>query len=90
MYVFGGETSKNVPVTDPFWSFDLKANKWERIMPASDATPQPRFAHSAVISPVNGKMVLFGGSMDKSKHFNDIWEYSFGKERQKEREKEKK
>jgi len=53
-----------------------KKNAWDDLVNTTANVPQSRYHHSAVVSP-NNKMVIFGGSIDKSKHLNDLMEYSF-------------
>ena len=59
------------------WAFDLEgADGWARVH-ANDASPGPRYGHSAIYDPTRERMVIFGGSDNYySSLLNDTWALS--------------
>jgi hypothetical protein len=57
------------------WSLSLHGRlAWTRITPAVE--PMVRWGHSAIVDPVRGRMIIFGGTEYGSSLVNEIWALS--------------
>jgi N-acetylneuraminic acid mutarotase len=55
------------------WTYDPVANAWRNLNP-SGPLPPPRSAQSMVYDSATGRVIMFGGTKDKS-DLNDTWAY---------------
>jgi N-acetylneuraminic acid mutarotase len=68
--LFGG--SYNGSNLDDTWSFDITANTWTELTPASP--PSARYGSSMVVDASSGQIILFGGN-GSSGLLNDTWAF---------------
>jgi N-acetylneuraminic acid mutarotase len=73
IYLFGGK-DKDGTATNDFYKFDTKNNSFEQII-SETSPPPPRFAHSAVLNPLDMKIIVFGGTANDGKFMADTWIY---------------
>jgi len=55
------------------WQFDLDAELWSEITPASGPAPAPRFTPNAVYDPVGQQMIIWSGQ--GASFYNDVWAF---------------
>lgn len=60
------------------WAFDLNANLWSDITPASGPSPDPRFTPNAVYDPVEHQMIIWSGQ--GAALYNDVWAFDLAAE----------
>jgi hypothetical protein len=71
MLVFGGRDILSI-VRNDVWALSLAGTPaWTQLAPTG-TLPTARYAHSAVLDPVRGRMMVFGGT-DGSLEKNDAW-----------------
>jgi hypothetical protein len=73
MYLFGGSNQEYE--NTKFYVLDLATFKWELIKSRGDL-PLTRDEHTAVISPIDNTMIIYGGFCDGSKT-DSIIRFSF-------------
>jgi hypothetical protein len=71
-WVFGGLDPENRPLAD-LWRWDLTTDGWERIVVAGGDGPAARSGASAIVDPVRGRLLVFGGLGDRQA-FADLWQ----------------
>ncbi len=93
-YAFGGKSAYAVlyPTGEPddypsletkyyrndLWRYNISANTWAQITPATAALPPPRAGHAAAVSLRDGEavMVVFGGTTWDDQ-VGDAWQFNF-------------
>eukprot|EP01089_Gocevia_fonbrunei_P013486 TRINITY_DN3465_c0_g5_i1.p1 TRINITY_DN3465_c0_g5~~TRINITY_DN3465_c0_g5_i1.p1 ORF type:complete len:439 (-),score=89.57 TRINITY_DN3465_c0_g5_i1:10-1326(-) len=77
-YMFGGTTDlyEGQHLND-LWRFSVVEENWEQIIHAGDCIPQPRAAHSVVITPDGMGLFVFGGVQYSLGSLNDLWMFHF-------------
>lgn len=70
--LFGGAPSANGerPLGET-WSYDVEANTWTLL--EAGASPPPRGWHGLALDPGSGRLVLFGGGVDRDHYLSDTW-----------------
>jgi hypothetical protein len=71
-WIFGGLDAKDRPLAD-LWRWDLTTDGWERIVVAGGDGPAARSGASAIVDPVRGRILVFGGLGDRQP-FADLWQ----------------
>lgn len=73
MIVYGGQYLASGPGFSDVWAFALDgSDTWTNITPTSGSSPGMRWGHTAVYSPAEGDVVVFGG-VDLIDWKNDTW-----------------
>jgi N-acetylneuraminic acid mutarotase/predicted nucleic acid-binding Zn-ribbon protein len=67
--VFGGRGADGAPLDD-LWVFDIQSSTWVQ-RHVTGSAPSARFYHAAVAA--GSKMVVYGGSPDARRAFDDVW-----------------
>lgn len=57
------------------WAFDIATKKWSQLA-FDEAGPKRRYGHSAVLDPVEDRMIISHGFTDSGR-FDDTWSYDF-------------
>lgn len=62
LYLFGGFFGKKDWDMPDFWTFDIKENKWEKILPRNEEIwPEPRCCHCLAYDSIDKRLYLLGG-----------------------------
>lgn len=69
--IFGGATASGD--TNDVWAFQLDSASWTDLTPPAGPRPAPRFAHTAVIDPATGRMIVWSGQ--GTQFFDDAWSF---------------
>jgi len=83
LYAFGGFNESFLPNND-IWSFDLKTNTWNELLPATNAatSPGPRFIYQWQYFEPQNRLYIFGGNnrdggpVGTTTQYNDTWAYN--------------
>ncbi|MDX1440425.1 MAG: kelch repeat-containing protein, partial [Rubricoccaceae bacterium] len=73
MIVFGGEDASTR--FNEVWSFDLAANMWTDVTPASGSAPAGRITPGSVYDAQNHMMLTWSGQGAGNAFFNDTWTF---------------
>ena len=78
MLIFGGIRANFTPtILGDLIRLNLVTDRWETLG-INDPKPEPRFNHTAIYDPVEGEMVIYGGSQADTT-FGDVWRFSFAR-----------
>jgi len=69
--LFGGFDTSGL-LNDETWTYNLALNIWTNVSPL--LSPSPRSSHEMAYDPLNGEVLLFGGSMETPD--DSIWTYN--------------
>ena len=74
LVIFGGAGTDNTTRSDT-WTLSSPATSgtWTPYAQSSSPRPTARASHSAVYSPQQGRMVVFGGNLGASQYVNEVW-----------------
>ena len=79
MFLFGGVVTTNegrIVMLNDLHAFDTKQHVWRRVnAPGADEVPCPRMGHSLFVSPLTGRLMLFGGCGSRGRFLNDVLEF---------------
>ena len=75
LVLFGGLGQDSLTLND-VWEWDITAETWTEMAPATEAKPSARCCHTAFYDPVSERTIVYGGVNEDGEFFPDAWAWN--------------